>query len=44
MKDIQEIMVYLAVAAAVFFLIKKYLFKKKNKKSRACGGTDCGCH
>ncbi|MCO6147743.1 FeoB-associated Cys-rich membrane protein [Flavobacterium sp. NRK1] len=38
--DIQNIIVYIVVAGAVAFLIKKYFFK--NKKSGNCG-PDCGC-
>ncbi|TMM30682.1 FeoB-associated Cys-rich membrane protein [Polaribacter aestuariivivens] len=37
----QQIIVYLLVAFAVFFLVKKYFFASKNKKN--CS-TDCGCH
>jgi len=39
--DIQDIIVYILVAGAVAFLIKKYFFKKK--KASGCG-DDCGCH
>lgn len=39
--DIQEIIVYIIVAGAVGFLVKKFLLKKKNKPG--CG-DDCGCH
>ncbi len=41
--DVQEIIVYVLVAGAAVFLIKKFLFKKK-KKSGDCGSDDCGCH
>ncbi|RPE00192.1 FeoB-associated Cys-rich membrane protein [Aureibaculum marinum] len=37
---IQNILVYIAVALALFFLIRKFLFKPKKKSG--CG-TDCGC-
>jgi hypothetical protein len=40
--DIQEILVYIVVAGAIAFLVKKFLFKKK--KSGDCGSGDCGCH
>jgi hypothetical protein len=40
--DIQQIAVYILVAASVGFLIKKYFFKKK--KAGNCGADDCGCH
>lgn len=39
--DIQEVLVYLILAAAVAFLIRKFLWKKKKKN---CGDDDCGCH
>lgn len=38
----QEILAFIALAAAVLFLGKKYLFKKK-KSGKNCGGPDCGC-
>jgi len=41
--DLQSIIAYLLVVAAVAFLIKKFLWKKK-KKAGDCGGDDCGCH
>nr|WP_299666739.1 FeoB-associated Cys-rich membrane protein [uncultured Polaribacter sp.] len=37
----QEILVYLFVVIALFFLVKKYVFPPKKKGG--CG-TDCGCH
>ncbi|WP_445453287.1 FeoB-associated Cys-rich membrane protein [Flavobacterium sp. 25HG05S-40] len=39
---IQELLVYLAVAIALGFLIRKFFWKKKSKKN--CGDDDCGCH
>lgn len=37
----QEVIVYIILFLAVFFLVRKYFFKpKKNKKG--CN-TDCGC-
>ena len=40
----QEILVYITLAIAVGFLIKKF-FWKKSKPKKACGGDDgCGCH
>ncbi|RZJ31529.1 MAG: FeoB-associated Cys-rich membrane protein [Flavobacterium sp.] len=36
----QQIIAYVILALAVAFLVKKFFFKKKNKKG--CG-TDCGC-
>lgn len=37
----QEILVYIALALAVLFLIKKFFFKPK-KKNGVCD-TDCKC-
>lgn len=37
----QEIFVYIAVVLALFFLIRKYFFKRKKKKGDC--GTDCKC-
>jgi hypothetical protein len=39
---VQEILTYVALAVAVFFLYQKFFGKKKPKKN--CGGDDCGCH
>lgn len=44
MWSLQHILVYLAVAASVAYLVKKYFLKPKSKKERACGMDDCGCH
>ncbi|WP_152611501.1 FeoB-associated Cys-rich membrane protein [Psychroserpens damuponensis] len=43
---IQNILVFIAVALAILFLLNKYgvLPKKKASKSKACGQDDCGCH
>ncbi|HNP31816.1 MAG TPA: FeoB-associated Cys-rich membrane protein [Flavobacterium sp.] len=38
----QEILMYLALAAALAFLIRKFFWNKKSKKN--CGDDDCGCH
>ncbi|HPF97983.1 MAG: FeoB-associated Cys-rich membrane protein [Flavobacteriaceae bacterium] len=40
---IQNILVVLALAAAIGFLVKKFFFKKPTS-SKACGKDDCGCH
>mgnify|MGYP003678887082 CR=1 len=41
---IQNILVFSAIAFALFFLVKKF-FWKKAKSKKACGGGDgCGCH
>ena len=41
--DFQQILVYITLAIAVGFLIRKFLWEKKPKKSGSCG-DDCGCH
>ena len=41
--DIQKILVYLSLAIAVGFLVKKFFWKKRPKKSKPCG-DDCACH
>ncbi|WP_306349562.1 FeoB-associated Cys-rich membrane protein [Flavobacterium sp. '19STA2R22 D10 B1'] len=38
---IQEILVLVALVIAVAFLVRKFFWKKK--KSKNCGGPDCGC-
>jgi len=41
---IQNILVFSAMALAIFFLIKKFLWKE-TKTKKACGGDDgCSCH
>ncbi|MDC9722060.1 MAG: FeoB-associated Cys-rich membrane protein [Urechidicola sp.] len=42
MEILQEILVFVTLAFAIGFLIKKYFFKKKTTKS--CGKDSCGCH
>jgi len=39
----QEILVYIALFFAIGFLIKKFFWKKRTKKSKPCG-DDCACH
>jgi len=41
--DVQSIIAYILVIAAVFFLAKKFFWKKR-KKAGNCGSDDCGCH
>lgn len=43
---IQNILVFVAVALAIWFLLHKFgvLPKKKTAGSKACGENDCGCH
>ncbi|MFD0990677.1 FeoB-associated Cys-rich membrane protein [Mariniflexile jejuense] len=41
---IQNILVIAAIAFAILFLVKKFLWKKPPSK-KSCGGDDgCGCH
>jgi len=39
---VQEILTYIALAIALFFLYQKFFGKKKTKKN--CGDNDCGCN
>ena len=39
---IQEIIAFVLLGIALFFLVKKYFWKKKSDKN--CGSDDCGCH
>ncbi|MGO1728614.1 MAG: FeoB-associated Cys-rich membrane protein [Psychroflexus halocasei] len=39
---IQEILVFIAFAIAVGFIIKKFFWKSK-KTAKSCGMSDCGC-
>jgi len=40
---IQTILVVIAVAIAVYFLLKKFVLPSKNKSSKSCGNDGCGC-
>jgi hypothetical protein len=40
--NIQEILVYSTVLAAIIFLCRKFIWKPKSKKN--CGDDGCGCH
>nr|WP_294933618.1 FeoB-associated Cys-rich membrane protein [uncultured Flavobacterium sp.] len=42
MPSFQEIVVYVLLALALFFLWRKFFGKKKNDKN--CGDGDCGCN
>ncbi|MDX1326793.1 MAG: hypothetical protein R3299_03740 [Arenibacter sp.] len=49
MSTVQDILVYITVAIAVGYLVKKFLlprslFTRKKKISKGCGEGDCGCH
>lgn len=39
---VQEIIAFVILAVAVFYLIKKYFFKNK-KSGKDCGSDGCGC-
>lgn len=42
---IQNILVFTALAIALSFLIRKFVWTPKAKPSKSCGGDDgCGCH
>lgn len=43
MPDIQTILVYIVLAIAIGFLVRKFLLPKKKSK-KTCGSADCGCH
>jgi hypothetical protein len=38
---IQQIIAFSLLGLALFYLIKKFFFKKKSDKN--CGSGDCGC-
>jgi hypothetical protein len=46
MELIQEILVFISLALAITFLVKKYFFKKAKSStdSKSCGEDSCGCH
>lgn len=39
---IQNIIALIILGFAVFYLIRKFFFKKKSDKN--CGNDGCGCH
>lgn len=43
---IQNILVFITVALAMGYIIRKYIWSPKKKSTtKACGGDDgCGCH
>jgi uncharacterized membrane protein YwzB len=43
MELFQEILVFITLALAIGFLVKKY-FLKKVKSSKSYGEDSCGCH
>jgi len=48
MELLQQILVYITLALALGFLVKKFFLPKlnasKKNNSQACGEEDCGCH
>ena len=40
---IQTILVIVSAIGALLFLVRKFIFKKKNSKNNDCD-EDCGCH
>ena len=49
MSILQHILVYITVALAFGYLVKKFLLPKslfagKKRSSKTCGDGDCGCH
>ena len=41
---IQTILVVITVGFALWFLVRKFLWKPKKNKEDSCGKDDCGCH
>ncbi|SEP78940.1 Virus attachment protein p12 family protein [Hyunsoonleella jejuensis] len=41
---VQNILVFSALAIAIVFLVKKFVWSPKKKSSKSCGIDDCGCH
>jgi hypothetical protein len=41
---IQNILVFSALALALVFLVRKFIWTPKKSNSKACGEDDCGCH
>ena len=44
--SVQNILAFIAVALAIWFLLRKFgvIPKKKSASSKSCGDDDCGCH
>jgi len=40
----QNILVIITMGFAVWFLVRKFLWKTKQNNSNSCGKDDCGCH
>jgi hypothetical protein len=42
---LQNILVFTALALALVFLVRKFVWKPKKVSDKSCGGDDgCGCH
>jgi hypothetical protein len=41
---VQNILVFTALAIAIIYLVKKYIWSTKKKSSGGCATEDCGCH
>lgn len=49
MDILQLVLVYITLAVAVAYIVKKFflpkaLFASKKSNSKGCGQDDCGCH
>jgi len=49
MDVLQNILVYITLAAAIGYIVKKFflpksLFANKKGTTKGCGQDDCGCH
>jgi len=49
MEILQLVLVYITLAIAVGYIVKKFflpkaLFASKKSNTKACGQDDCGCH
>ncbi|NOY47293.1 hypothetical protein MNBD_BACTEROID02-1119 [hydrothermal vent metagenome] len=41
---LQTILVIITVGFAVWFLVRKFVWKPKKNNNDSCGKDDCGCH
>jgi len=51
MENLQQILVYITLAIAVGYIVKKFFLpkrlfatKKGTLKNKSCSSQDCGCH
>ncbi|UNZ00052.1 FeoB-associated Cys-rich membrane protein [Zhouia spongiae] len=43
--DLQTILVYITLAVAVGYLVRKFFWpKRRQSAAKECGKNDCGCH